>query len=208
MLSDGTDDRSMESQLTGYIRILSKLNPSTRLRTLILTFKVLHKKPPLEGNDLGEIADWTPLDEIFAQDHFSSLQIVKINFYTKDWENRYDLGVQILPLLEPRLPTLFGRRILQSWNDVEADWTERELSRTINTRILILITVQLYYNASGESGQILRIDGISQRIKTQRTILLDPRQRCHNLEKVPHNVRLKYYTSYYRLFTSAVERSR
>ena len=151
MLSDGTNDRSMESQLTGYIRILSKLSPSTRLRTLILTFKVLDKRPPLDGNDLGEIADWTSLDEIFAQDHFSSLQIVKINFYTKDWENRYDLGVQILPLLEPRLPTLFGRRILQSWNDVEADWTERELSRIINTRILILITVQLYYRAFGES---------------------------------------------------------
>lgn len=129
MLSDRPNDLSMKSQLDVYVRILSKLSPSIRLRTLVLTLHAPDRRPPLKDKDLGDVADWAALDELLAQGHFSSLQIVKVNFLTGDYEVQYEFGDEFVSLFERRLPMLYERHILQSWNDWRADWKHGELSK-------------------------------------------------------------------------------
>ena len=115
-------DRSIQHQLDKYVRILSKLSRTVCLCTLVLTLAVpnRNRKPLLDSLDLGDIRYWTPLDEVLAQDHFSGLQTIMINFDTVDL-GCYDLGVEFLTLFEKRLPMLYGRHILQSWNDYSAN---------------------------------------------------------------------------------------
>ena len=118
----------MKYQLDVYVRILSNLNPLIRFRSLVLTLHVPDRRPPLEDKDLGDVADWMALDQLLAQDCFSCLEVVKINFDTND-ENKYELGDEFVSLFEKRLPMLYRRQILQAWNDWHADWKQGELSR-------------------------------------------------------------------------------
>lgn len=120
----------MKSRLDVYVRILSKLSPSIRLHTLVLTLPVPDRSPPLEDEDLGDAADWIVLDQLLAQDRFSSLKIVKINFDTELLMQPFTsaLIAESLSLFEKRLPTLYKRRVLQSWHDFKADRVQGELS--------------------------------------------------------------------------------